>query len=500
MKRKSSQIAKILVLLLSVILIAASMSVNVFAANNEKEYSYDCEDGHSYKTTRTKATTSANGKRVTKCTECGKIKSTKTIYKVSSVKLSASKFTYNGEKRTPTVTVKDSKGNKLVKGEDYKLTYSSSKRTAVGRYSVKVTFMGDYKGTKTLNFTIFPKNPSTVKARLYGYDDVKVSWSKVTGASGYRVYYKKNSADSWNYKTTTGTSMKIANLSDGVKYNVKVVAYKTVNDAKYLSSGKTVNITTLKKVNGIAVAKSGTKVKVSWNNISGETGYQISRSTSKTSTNIVSTFETTSGDYKTVSANLGTTYYYKVRAYKVVDGNKIYGPWSDVVKYTRKSHTHSYNSNYVCSCGAIDKAHAYEYLIEWVKDNGTVDGNYIELTYTSKNNINYTLWYSAQHDTLWVDTWNYTDNGYFTATSLCLEDGYYNCCMDELEMWGYIDPETFTDNTPITYEEYTGYTDLRSQMAEYTREGICLVIDWLDWCLDVQNVGITIDDLGFTAY
>lgn len=338
MKRKSKKIARFLILLLSILLIVASMSVNVFAADGTEEYvEYECEDGHNYKTTRTRATTSANGKRVTKCTECGDIKSTKTIYKVSSVKLSASKYTYNGEKKTPTVTVKDSKGNKLVKGEDYKVTYSSSKRTAIGRYSVRVTFIGDYSGSKTLYFTIGPKNPSTVKARLYGHDDIKVSWSKVSGATGYRVYYKKNSADSWNYKTTTGTSLKLANLSDGAKYNIKVSAYKTVNGNKCFNAGKTVNIYTLKKINGVAVAKSGTKVKVSWNNISGETGYQISRSTSKTGTNIVSTFATTSGDSKTVSANLGTTYYYKVRAYKVVDGNKIYGPWSEPIKFVRKA-------------------------------------------------------------------------------------------------------------------------------------------------------------------
>ena len=40
------------------------------------------------------------------------------------------------------------------------------------------------------------------------------------------------------------------------------------------------------------------------------------------------------------SATIGNTYYYKVRAYKIVtdsDGNDtyLYGPWSAVTEYTR---------------------------------------------------------------------------------------------------------------------------------------------------------------------
>ena len=82
--------------------------------------------------------------------------------------------------------------------------------------------------------------------------------------------------------------------------------------------------------------KSSSKVKVSWINISGETGYQISKSTKKSGTNIVSTYKTTSGTYKKVSATKGKNYYYKVRAYKVVNGKKIYGPWSSVKLFKRK--------------------------------------------------------------------------------------------------------------------------------------------------------------------
>ena len=290
---------------------------------------------HTYKKYKTTdATTSKNGKKYYECSVCGATK-TSTIYKVSEVYLSTTEYAYNGETKKPSVKVYDSKGKKLTEGEDYKISRPSSSKK-IGKYKIKVTFMGDYTGTKNLYYTIGPKNTSSVKATLYGYDDVKVTWKKVSGASGYKVYYKKSTSSSWSSKTTSSTSVKLSNLSDGKKYEIKVVAYKTVSGDKCYNSGKSTSIYTLKKITGVKASKSSSKVKVSWSNISGETGYQISKTTSKSKTDVVSTYKTTSGKSKTISATKGKTYYYKVRAYKTVDGKKIYGPWSDPVKYVRK--------------------------------------------------------------------------------------------------------------------------------------------------------------------
>jgi len=250
--------------------------------------------------------------------------------------LSTTAYAYNGSVKTPKVTVKDSKGKTLVKDIDYTVSYASG-RKAIGKYKVTVTGKGNYKGTKNLYFEIGPRNPSKVSVALYGHDDVKVSWSKVSGVSGYSVYYKKSTDSKWTYiKRTTLRSLKKSSLSDGAKYYFKVVPYKTISGNRCDSSGKTSSsIYTLKKLTGVKAAKSGTKVKVSWTNISGESGYQISQSTKKSGTKIVSTYKTTTGKSKTIKATKNKTYYYKVRAYKTVSGKKIYGPWSSAVKYKR---------------------------------------------------------------------------------------------------------------------------------------------------------------------
>lgn len=246
---------------------------------------------------------------------------------------------YDGKAHTVTV-------NGLSEG--LKITYSTSesgeytttkpKRTKVG--VTKVYYKVEKNNYETLTgmvkIIIRPKSTTKVTTSLYKYNAVKVKWNKVSGASGYAVYYKKNSEKDYKLlKRTTALSVQKASLNAGIKYNFKIVPYVTVDGTRYLSNGyKTNSIYTLKKISVPTVSrKSSSKVRVKWTDINGERGYQISRSTSSSKTNIVATFTTPKSIYKDISATKGKTYYYKVRAYVTVDGEKIFGPWSNVKKY-----------------------------------------------------------------------------------------------------------------------------------------------------------------------
>lgn len=200
-----------------------------------------------------------------------------------------------------------------------------------------------YGSDKIDVYTKYPA-PKTVKAKLSKYNGISLSWSNVSGAKAYRIYYKKSSAKSWSLLTATNkTSISKTGLSSGVKYDFRVhpcdVLDKTVQ-VKYCNSSnyKTASVYTLKKLSTPKVSKkTASSVTVSWTGIKGVAGYQVSKSTSKSGTSIVSTYKTTSGKSKVIKASKGKTYYYKVRAYALDSkGNKVYAPWSAVKSYKLK--------------------------------------------------------------------------------------------------------------------------------------------------------------------
>ena len=299
--------------------------------------------GHTEKLYITKpATLTKDGTMIYKCSVCDlELSSSITIFKpYLNFSLSKDVYRYDGKVKTPTVKVNHLSGVQLIENKDYTVTYYSDRKN-VGKYKVKVTLIGEYSGTKTLYFNIIRNlsAPKTLSVKLSAHDDVKLNWSKVPNADCYDVYYKKDSAKSYTYYGSPVYPFTyITNLQDGVKYIFKVVPCTNLNDSHYADdSYKTASITTLKKISTPTVKKhSSSKIKVQWDNISGESGYQISKSTSKSKKGKLYNYSTTTGKSKIITAIKGKTYYYKIRAYKKIDGKKIYGPWSNVKSYKLK--------------------------------------------------------------------------------------------------------------------------------------------------------------------
>ncbi len=184
-----------------------------------------------------KATTDKNGKKVKKCTVCGKVKEY-TIKKIKSVKLSTTSYTYSGKSKKPSVTVKDSSGDKLKKNTDYTVSYSKG-REKVGTYKVTVKFKGEYKGSKTLKFKINPRETKIEKIKAYSTKlKIKIS-KKKSQTSGYQIQ-GSSSKKFTNARTITLKGYKkvmytFSGLKSGKTYYVRVRTYKTVDGKKYYS-------------------------------------------------------------------------------------------------------------------------------------------------------------------------------------------------------------------------------------------------------------------------
>ena len=202
---------------------------------------------HTYKTATTKATLTKNGKTVSKCTVCSYSKST-TVYYPKSIRLSTAEYTYNGKVKTPSVVVKDSKGNTLKKDTDYTVKYASGRKTP-GKYTVTVTFKGKYSGTKKLTLTIKPKAPSISSIYSKTKGKAVIKWNNVTGESGYQVYYatSKNGTykkvDSYSADKTAGSKTK---LTSKKTYYFKVRAYKKTSSGTVYSSWSAVKSVKIK--------------------------------------------------------------------------------------------------------------------------------------------------------------------------------------------------------------------------------------------------------------
>ncbi len=85
-------------------------------------------------------------------------------------------------------------------------------------------------------------------------------------------------------------------------------------------------------------ASSYSKITLGWSAVSGASGYQICRSTSKTTGyKVIKTITSgTSVSYADSSTKFNSTYYYKIRAYCSVNGETVYGDWSPVKGQKKK--------------------------------------------------------------------------------------------------------------------------------------------------------------------
>lgn len=171
------------------------------------------------------------------------------------------------------------------------------------------------------------------------YRTNKVSWKKVSGASGYRIYRSTSRNGKYSkVKTITSsstTSWKNTGLKAGKAYYYKIRAYRTISGKRHYGtvSGSNEHIARPKNPT-FTLKKKGRRVTVTLKKNSKLTGYVIYRQRGNGKWKKVKTVTVNGRRGATYARNLsrGKTYSFKVRAYKKVSGKRVYSLYSSVKK------------------------------------------------------------------------------------------------------------------------------------------------------------------------
>lgn len=253
-----------------------------------------------------------------------KVKSVKVVSKnYNSVKIKWEKISGAKGYQIYRATSKNGKYRKIA---TTKRNYIINSKLTTGKYYYyKVRAYKKVKGkTRYTKFSsklkTYPKlNTTTAKTQLVN-NQIKVSWSKVSGVQGYQVYRATSKNGKYSkIATVKGTAVTNTSAAEGKTYYYKVRTYRKVG-GKYryssYSSIKSAKRAIIVGTPSLTVKGSGQNVTLTIGTVSGATGYEIYRNNTKITS-------TAGGSYTDKSLAYGT-YTYKVRAYK----SGVYGSFS----------------------------------------------------------------------------------------------------------------------------------------------------------------------------
>lgn len=147
------------------------------------------------------------------------------------------------------------------------LKITGLKEGAVALYEVRPYIM--YNGKKITSTASSPVRAVTqvksVKLSKINYlNGVKLSWTKNSAATGYKIYYKSSKTASYKllktYTTNSTLSLKVNNLTGGNTYYFKIVPYKKSNNKVFDGVATEITATPYKdNLNSILTSYKGSK-------------------------------------------------------------------------------------------------------------------------------------------------------------------------------------------------------------------------------------------------
>ncbi len=263
-------------------------------------------------------------------------------YNVSTftTSLSSTSYTYNGDRKKPSVTVKY-KDFELVEGVNYEINYSDNKLP--GTAKVTISGINNCVSDKELTYKISMPKVKNFKIVSSASGSVKLSWSANTDVTGYIVYQYNYSTKKYSAIKTISNPLTntytVKGLKSSTRYRFRVKTYLKEEGKTYKSSACTSKSTytgSAKPKNVTVKRTSGKKkMKIKWNAVSKCNGYYIKVATDKAMKNVVKRV-TISKANKTSTTISGlkkkNTYYVKIKSYHKIGKTKYYGTYSAAIK------------------------------------------------------------------------------------------------------------------------------------------------------------------------
>lgn len=220
-----------------------------------------------------------------------------------------------------------------------KNTFTLSSLPSGGKCTLKVgAYNADGIGTKSDTLTAYtaPAKVTSLKNSAATTTTVTLTWKKVSGATGYRVYKYNTSTKKYAlYKSVTANTVKVTSLKAKTNYKFYVTATRKAGGATYVGAKSGVLLTGTSTAAPAVSSVSGsgvTSAKISFKAVSRATGYYAQVSTSKKFTSPVSKSGTKS-PLTVTGLTPGKTYYVRLRTYRTVNGVKVYSPYSTVKSF-----------------------------------------------------------------------------------------------------------------------------------------------------------------------
>lgn len=234
-------------------------------------------------------------------------------------------------------------------GLTYKITSQAVGSTASYKIHAYTKVSGKYyfsPASPTVKAsTLSPGLVSSLKGTSTN-NSVSLSWQKAENANGYYVFLYNTATKKYKLKASvTGTGATITGLAPNTDYLFAVRAFYQSGSSTVMSpSFVKLNVRTRPDyVSGLRAEKENiytNRLTLSWDYLKGGvTGYQIAQYDS--STKAYKTVKTITGASNTSceigSLVSGTTYSFKVRAFKKIDSTVTYGYYSSAVSVTTPS-------------------------------------------------------------------------------------------------------------------------------------------------------------------